>query len=309
VRFSVWPNPERPWGEILDVVMGCDRAGWHGAYVADHFMPNDPDGHPLPGAVLESWALVAALAARVDRLRLGTLVSGNLYRHPAVVANAAVTVDHVSGGRFVLGLGAGWQVNEHAAYGIDLLDVPTRLDHLEEACEVITSLLRNPTTTFNGRHYQLTAAPCEPKPVRGSLPLLVGGRGELRTMRIAARFADEWNSWATADVFRQKSAVLDQHCERIGRDPAAIARSTQALLYLSTDESWLKRHRQRDSARPRLVGTPAEVTDQVGEYQQAGVDELIIPDWTLGPASRARDTLAAFWNEVAVHFSPSPAQG
>jgi F420-dependent oxidoreductase-like protein len=305
VRFSVWPNPERPWAEILDVVVGCDRAGWHGAYVADHFMPNDPDGHPLPGAVLESWALVAALAGRVERLRVGTLVSGNLYRHPAVVANAAVTVDHVSGGRFVLGLGAGWQVNEHAAYGIDLPDVRTRLDKFEEACEVITSLLRNPTTTFTGRHYQLTAAPCEPKPVHGRLPLLVGGRGERRTMRIAARFADEWNSWATAEVFRDKSAVLDHHCESVGRDPATIARSTQALLYMSTDESWLKRHRDRNSARPRLIGTPAEVADQVGQYQQAGVDELIIPDWTMGPASRASDTLAMFWNEVAVHFAPS----
>ena len=305
MRFSVWPNPERPWAEVLDIVVGCDRAGWHGAYVADHFMPNDPDGHPLPGAVLESWALVAALAARVDRLRVGTLVAGNLYRHPAVVANAAVTVDHVSGGRFVLGLGAGWQVNEHAAYGIDLPDVPTRLDKFEEACEVITSLLYNPTTTFNGRHYQLTAAPCEPKPVRGRLPLLVGGRGERRTMRVAARFADEWNSWATTDVFRHKSAVLDHHCESIGRDPATIARSTQALLYMSTDETWLKRHRDRDSPRPRLIGTPAEVADQVGEYQQAGVDELILPDWTLGPASRANDTLALFWNDVAVHFAPS----
>lgn len=305
MRFSVWPNPERPWAEILDLVVDCDRAGWHGAYVADHFMPNDPDGHPLPGAVLESWALVAALASRVDRLRLGTLVCGNLYRHPAVVANAAVTVDHVSGGRFVLGLGAGWQVNEHAAYGIDLLDVPTRLDKFEEACEIVTSLLRNPTTTFDGRHYRLTAAPCEPKPVNGRLPLLVGGRGERRTMRIAARFADEWNSWATTEVFRHKSAVLDRHCESIGRDPATIARSTQALLYLSTDESWLKRHRQGDSTRPRLVGTPAEVADQVGEYQRAGVDELIIPDWTMGPASRARDTLALFWNEVAVQFAPS----
>jgi F420-dependent oxidoreductase-like protein len=304
MRFSVWPSPERPWAEILDVVLGCDRAGWHGAYVADHFMPNDPDGHPLPGPVLESWALVAALAARVDRLRVGTLVSGNLYRHPAVVANAAVTVDHVSGGRFVLGLGAGWQVNEHAAYGIDLPDVPTRLDKFEEACEVITSLLHNPTTTFNGRHYRLTSAPCDPKPVRGRLPLLVGGRGERRTMRIAARFADEWNSWATTEVFRHKSAVLDRHCESVGRDPATITRSTQALLYLSTDESWLKRHRERDSARPRLVGTPAEVADQVGEYQQAGVDELIVPDWTMGPASRAHDTLATFWNEVAVHFTP-----
>lgn len=305
MRFSVWPSPQRPWAEILELVTGCDRAGWDGAYVADHFMPDDPDGRPVPGPVLESMATVAALAARVEHLRLGTLVCGNLYRHPAVLAKAATTVDHVCGGRFVLGLGAGWQVNEHAAYGIDLLDTRTRLDHLEEACEVITSLLHNPTTTFAGRHYRLTDAPSDPKPVRDRLPLLVGGRGERRTMRIAARFADEWNSWTTPELFRHKSAVLDRHCENVGRDPASISRSTQALVYLSNDQSWLDRHRGGDPARPRLVGTPAEVTDQVGEYEKAGVDELIVPDWTMGRASRAAETLAAFRNEVAVHFAPS----
>jgi F420-dependent oxidoreductase-like protein len=305
VRFSVWPNPERPWVEILDVVTGCDRAGWDGAYMADHFMPNDPEGRPRPGPTLESLAVVAALASRVDRLRLGTLVCGNLYRHPAVLANAAATIDHVCGGRFVLGLGAGWQVNEHAAYGIELPGVRSRLDHLEEACEVVTSLLRDPSTTLTGRHYRLTDAPCEPKPLRGRLPLLVGGRGERRTMRIAARFADEWNCWATAETFRHKSAVLDRHCESIGRDPASIARSTQALLYLSNDQNWLDRHRGGDPARPRLVGTPAEVTDQVGEYEKTGVDELIVPDWTMGAAGRAADTLALFRSEVAVHFGTS----
>jgi F420-dependent oxidoreductase-like protein len=306
MRFSVWPNPQRTWAEILDIVLGCDRQGWDGAYVADHFMPNDPEGQPASGPELEALALVAGLASRIDSLRLGTLVCGNLYRHPAVLANAAITVDHISGGRFVLGLGAGWQVNEHSAYGIDLLDVRSRLDHLEEACEVITSMVNNPTTNFDGRHYQLTDAPCEPKPVRGRLPLLVGGRGEKRTMRIAARFADEWNTWATAEVFHHKTGVLDRHCESLGRDPASIARSTQALLYLSHDQTWLDRHRGGDSARPRLVGTPAEVVDQVGEYEKVGVDELIVPDWTMGPVSRARDTLGLFWNEVAVHFRSSP---
>src|SRR2546430_8394430 len=153
MRFSVWPSPERPWAEVLDVVVGCDRAGWDGAYVADHFMPNDPEGRPLQGPVLESWALVAALASRVDRLRLGTLVCGNLYRHPAVVANAAVTVDHVSGGRFVLWLGADWQVNEHAAYGIDFLDVPARLADLEETCDDINSLLSVTMTDLDVRQH------------------------------------------------------------------------------------------------------------------------------------------------------------
>ncbi len=302
MRFSVWPSPQRPWSEVDAIVVACDKAGWDGAYFADHFMPDDPAGRPVDGAVLECWAVVAALAARTERLRLGTLVCGNLYRHPAVLAKGAATVDQISGGRLVLGLGAGWQVNEHAAYGIDLLDVPGRLDHFEEACEVIRSLLSEPRTTFKGRHYQLLDAPCDPRPVRGRLPLLVGGRGERRTMRIAARFADEWNAWCTPDQFRHKVAVLDRHCADIGRDPATVGRSTQALVYLSTDEAWLSRFRGGDAERPRLVGTPAEVVEQVAAYQAAGVEELIIPDWTMGGTSRALDTLELFWTEVASHF-------
>lgn len=302
MRFSVWPSPQRPWSEVRDIVLHCDRSGWDGAYFADHFMPDDPEGRPAEGPMLECWAVLAALAAETENLRLGSLVSGNLYRHPAVVANAAATIDHVSGGRFVLGLGAGWQVNEHSAYGIDLLGVTDRLDRLEESCAVITSLLRNPRTTYAGVHFQLVDAPCEPKPRQDPLPLLVGGRGEKRTMRIAATYADEWNAWGSADDFRRRARILDEHCETVRRDPAAVARSTQALVFLSTDENWLRPLRERGAGRPRLLGTPAEIVDQVGEYQSAGVDELIVPDWTMGGGSRAVDTLALFIDEVASQF-------
>jgi F420-dependent oxidoreductase-like protein len=302
VRFSVWPSPQRPWTEVLALVTGCDRAGWDGAYFADHFMPDDPGGRPTDGDVLECWAVVAALAARTEGLRLGTLVCGNRYRHPAVVANAAATVDQISAGRFVLGLGAGWQVNEHAAYGIDLLDVPSRLDHLEEACAVVTSLLSNQRSSFDGHHYRLVDAPCDPKPTAGHLPVLIGGKGELRTMRIAARFADEWNGWCTPDEFRRKRAVLRRHCEAIERDWSTIACSTQALVFLSEDETWLQTVRDQPSGRPCLVGTPQEVIEQVASYQAAGVEELIVPDWTMGSVSRAQDTLDLFWSQVAVHF-------
>lgn len=303
MRFSIWPSPQRPWADVIDVVSHCDRSGWDGAYVADHFMPDDRGGHPVDGPVLEAWAVIAALASRTERLRLGTLVSGNLYRHPAVVANAAATIDQISGGRFALGLGAGWQVNEHAAYGIDLLGVRDRLDHLEEACEVITSLLRNGRSSFKGRHYQLEDAPCDPKPVQDRLPLIIGGKGEKRTLKIAARFADEWNAWCTPDVFRHKVDVLERHCEAIGRDRSSIRCSTQAMVYLSDDPAWLARRRDEVSAdRPFLIGTPAEVTEQVSAYAAAGVDELIVPDWTMGPAAAASQTLELFWGEVAVNF-------
>ncbi|HEY2813488.1 MAG TPA: TIGR03560 family F420-dependent LLM class oxidoreductase [Acidimicrobiales bacterium] len=303
MRFSVWPNPSRPWAEVLDIVQACDAAGWYGAYFADHFMPNDVGSEPLDGPVLECWGVMAGLAAATEHLRIGSLVCGNLYRHPAIVANAAATLDHISGGRFVLGVGAGWQVNEHQAYGIDLLSTKARLDRFEDACEIISSLLREQRTTFAGDSYRITDAPCDPKPVQSPLPLLVGGKGERRTMRIAARHANEWNAWTTADEFRQKIDVLERHCDDIGRDPASIARSTQGLVYLSTDESWLARHRGGDAGRPVIVGTPAEVVDQVAAYRDAGVGELIIPDWTMGKASRAKDTLDLFWTEVASHFA------
>jgi len=302
VRFSVWPSPQRPWSDIRRIVVHGDATGWDGAYFADHFMPDDPAGQPVDGDVLECWAVLAALASVTQHLRLGSLVSGNRYRHPAVVANAAATIDAISGGRFVIGLGAGWQRNEHTAYGIDLLDVTPRLDALAESCAIIRSLLSERRTSMVGATYAITDAPCDPKPVAGHLPLLVGGSGEKRTMRIAACFADEWNAWGSPQDFTRRSRLLDDHCAAVGRRPDAVTRSTQALVYLSTDESWLARHRQGSDGRAQLLGTPAELTEQVAAYQAAGVDELIIPDWMMGPASRAVDTLDLFWNEVAVHF-------
>ena len=137
MRFSVWPSPARPWQEILEVSAHCESTGWDGVYMADHFMPNTMDGSPADGPVMECWAVMAGLAAAVPRLRLGTLVCGNTYRHPAVLANIAAAVDNVSGGRLVLGLGAGWQENEHKAYGIPLFSTKERLDRFEEACTIV----------------------------------------------------------------------------------------------------------------------------------------------------------------------------
>ncbi|MGH9301843.1 MAG: TIGR03560 family F420-dependent LLM class oxidoreductase [Acidimicrobiales bacterium] len=302
MRFSVWPSSQRSWDEVLALVVACDRTGWDGAYFADHFMPNDTAGKPVEGAMLECWAVLAALAACTNHVRLGPLVSGNLYRHPAVVAKAATTIDQISSGRFVLGLGAGWQVNEHVAYGIDLLDIKPRLDHFEEACAAISLLVNQTRANFSGAHYQLTDAPCDPKPVGGHMPILVGASGEKRSMRIAARYADEWNAWCTPDLFRHKTQVLDRHCETIGRDPKSISRSTQAMVYLSSDESWLSRHRSEESGRPILIGKPEEIVDQVAAYQAVGVDELIVPDWNMGSVERAGDTLDLFWTEVASQF-------
>ena len=294
----------RPWNEVVELAHHCEASGWDGIYFADHFMPNSADDEPHDGPTLECWSVVAALAAVTERLRLGTLVCGNTYRHPAVLANIAAAVDNISGGRLVLGLGAGWQVNEHRAYGIELWDTKTRLDRFEEACAVVTGLLGGSRATFAGEHYELRDAPNHPGPVNGHIPLLVGGGGEQRTLRVAARYADEWNIWSSPELFAQKSAVLAQRCAEIERDPATITHSTQALLFLSTDESWLADKRSADLGRVSIIGTPAEVTDIVGAYRDAGVDELIIPDFTFGPITRAKDTCDLFIGEVAPQLRP-----
>lgn len=303
MRFSIWPSSERPWDETLALTLHCEATGWDGVWYADHFMPNTgPDGPPADGPMHECWSILAALAAATTRVRLGPLVCGNTYRHPAVLANIAAGVDQVSHGRLVLGLGAGWQVNEHAAYGIELPPVRERLDRFEEAVQVVLGLLRQQRTTFAGEHYTVTDAPNDPKPVQERLPLLVGGGGEKRTMRIAARYADEWNSWTTPDVMAHKVTVLRQHCADLGRDPAEITVSTQALLFLSDDVGWLAEHRAAAPGLPTIVGTPAEVVDIVAAYREAGVDELIVPDWNMRTLERRIDTYDLFMTEVAPHI-------
>jgi F420-dependent oxidoreductase-like protein len=300
MRFSIWPSPMRPWADTLAITRHAEATGWDGVYYADHFMPNDFDGdNPLDGPTLECWAVLAGLAASTERLRLGSLVCGNTYRHPAVLANIAAAADHVSNGRIVLGLGAGWQANEHRAYGIPLHDTRTRLDRFEEACAVVRSLLDNERTTFDGKHYQLFEAPCQPAPVQEHLPLLVGGGGEKRTLRIAAEHADEWNVWGTAELVAQKSEVLARHCADLGRDPSTIKRSTQAMMFLSEDETWLAGKREQNLGRPTIIGTPDEVVEIVAGYRDVGVDELIVPDWNMGPVQRTNDTYDLFIERVA----------
>jgi F420-dependent oxidoreductase-like protein len=299
MRFSVWPSPARPWPELLEVARHAEATGWDGVWMADHFMPNDVD---VSGPMHECWTTLAALAAAVPRVRLGALVTGNTYRHPAVLAKMAATVDHVSGGRVVLGLGAGWQENEHRAYGIEFPATGARLARLEEACRVVKALFTERRADLDGDHYTLRQAPLEPKPVQDPLPLLVGGGGERVTMRIAATWADEWNVWGSPDDLRHKGAVLDRHCADVGRDPGTIRRSAQALLFMSDDAGWLDRMRASDLGRAAMVGTPPDVAETVAAYAAAGVGELIVPDWTLGRIERRLATLDTFIGEVAPSF-------
>ena len=302
MRFGIWPSPQQTWEDTLELVRHCEATGWDTVYFADHFMPNGPGAEPLDGDFMECWSVLAALAAAVPRVRLAPLVTSVTYRHPAVLAKIAAAVDRISGGRLTLGVGAGWQENEHASYGIALGSVKERMDRFEEAVQVLASMLREPRTTFKGSYFHVDGAPNQPGPVQTPLPLLVGGGGEKRTLRIAAQWADEWNYWSTPDVLSHKLDVLKGHCDDVGRDPSAIHVSTQALLFLSTDESWLSDKRSMSLGNPVIVGTPGEVTEVVSRYVDAGAEELIVPGFTLGSISRSKDTCDLFMNEVATNF-------
>ena len=233
VRLSIWPAAGPRYSEVLEVAQHAAETGWDGVYIADHFMPNAGTGRKLDDPVLECGSLVAALGAVVPRVRIGTLVYGNTYRHPAVLANMAATIDHVTGGRFTLGVGAGWQVNEHEGYGIELPPVKQLLDRFVEALQVLHGLLRHSRTTIDGEYYQLIDAVCEPKPVQRPLPILIGGSGERRMLRIVAQYADMWNTWGKPDLIARKSAVLDNYCAELGRNPKTIARTAQAWTVMT----------------------------------------------------------------------------
>ncbi len=295
MRVSIWPRPNHRWEDVVQIVGYAERLGWDGAWFADHFMPNTTD---RSGPILECFATLSALAGVVGRLRLGSLVAGNTYRHPAVLANAAATLDHVSGGRAVLGLGAGWQENEHAAYGIAFPRLGERMDRLEEACAVLQALRDRPRTTFHGKHYTLDDAPMEPKP-SGPLPLLVGGGGERRTIPIAARYADEWNVWGDPERFGRKSAVLDRACETLDRDPGTVARSAQALIVIRAPGL---PDMATSGRRPTVEGTFDEVRETIARYVALGLDELIVPDFHLDSVAQTLALIDALTREVLPPF-------
>src|SRR6188472_2079987 len=197
------------------------ESGW----TFDHFYPIFSDSS---GPCLERWTTLTALAQATKRLRVGVLVSGIHYRHPALLANMAATLDIVSNGRLEVGIGAGWNEEESGAYGMELGTPGERSDRFEEACEVIVGLLSQETTDFSGRYYQLTQARCEPKGLqRPHPPICIGGSGERRTLRTTARFAQHWNfAGGSPEEFAHKRDVLHAHCADVGRDPAEITLSS-----------------------------------------------------------------------------------
>jgi F420-dependent oxidoreductase-like protein len=244
------------WSEILAIWQEADdidlfESGW----VFDHFYPIFADS---TGPCMEGWTVLTALAQATRRLRMGTLVTGIHYRHPAVLANMVSTLDIISGGRLELGIGAGWNEEESGAYGIELGNLRERSDRFEEACEILVGLLSQETTTFAGKHYRLTEARNEPKgPQRPHPPICIGGSGEKRTLRTTARFAQHWNFvGGTPEEFARKRDVLYAHCADIGRDPREITLSSHVRLGAD--------------------GDPAPVVDQIAALGEQGLDLAIV---------------------------------
>jgi len=268
------------WEETLSTIKVVETGRWNSLWFSDHFLPPIPGAGLEAEAALESYSMITAAAAVTKRLRLGVLVTGNTYRNPALLAKMAATVDQISNGRFILGIGAAWYKREHEAYGWEFPDIRERCDRLEEAVELIKKLFTaEGPVDYNGRYYKLNKAylspACTQKP---HVPIMVGGNGEKRTLRTLARFGDianiDFNLPGSPEIFKHKLEVIERHCEDIGRDPTEIKKTMLIPFRIENDE---KKAAQLRKARGEwvLYGTIPFIIDRVQQYIDAGAEEII----------------------------------
>jgi F420-dependent oxidoreductase-like protein len=228
LRFGIKTAPQHTtYDAMLEVWREADvTPAFEHAWLFDHFAPIFSD---VNGPCFEGWTLLAAFAAQTNRIRIGQMVTGNTYRHPAVLAHMAATIDVISNGRLDMGIGAGWNEYEHTSMGIPLYAPGERIRRLGEACEIIKRLFTQSLTDFDGRYYQLKESRCEPKPIQKPYPpFVIGGGGEQLTLRVVARYADVWNfAGGPVENLTHKTAILHSHCAEVGRDPAEIEISVQ----------------------------------------------------------------------------------
>lgn len=286
------------WEEMRDAALHVEQLGYDSVWTWDHFVPLLGDA---TGPNFEGWQILAAWGAITRRVRIGMLVTGNTYRHPALLANMAATLDHITAGRAILGVGAAWHEAEHTMYGMEFRTPGWRLARLSEAAEIMRSLLDQERTNFQGRHYTITDATCEPKPVQARLPLMIGGGGEQKTLRIAARWADMWHGFGTPDVVEHKIRVLREHCEEVGRDPAEIMATTGGGVVVRKDRSAIDRRIREVVERNRVTGsyapfagTPDEVARRMADNWRAGVRGFIFGC----PPPYDRETMELLMSEV-----------
>jgi F420-dependent oxidoreductase-like protein len=259
MRFAFKTIPQHTtWADMLAVWQVADEIElYESAWNFDHFYPIFGNTDHA-GPCLEAWSMLAAMAQATNRIRVGCQVTGMVYRHPAVLANMAATVDIISGGRLELGLGAGWNEEECGAYGIALPPLKERFDRFDEGVQAIIGLLSQETTTLDGAYVRLTEARCEPKPVqRPHPPITIGGSGPTRTLRAVALWAQQWNAITSGpDDWLAKRAVLQQRCDEVGRDIAEITCSVNVRYAVGDDL--------------------APLVDQVAAYADAGVDLIVV---------------------------------
>jgi F420-dependent oxidoreductase-like protein len=237
---------------IAGIAITADNHGFDSLWVMDHLYQIEvvgPREHPM----LEAYTLLGALAARTSEIALGTMVTGVTYRNPALLAKIVTTLDIISSGRAILGIGAAWNDDEHAGYGYDFPTAKERLDRLEEALQIIPAMFTEEAPSFEGRHYRVQEVLNNPKPVRGRIPVLIGGGGEKRTLRLVAQYGDACNLFGGPDDVRHKLDVLERHCADVGRDPAEI---TKTVLL--------------------TVGDPGKAADKIPAYTAVGVDGVVI---------------------------------
>ncbi len=257
LRFGICTDQNLPWPTLVERWQYFEALGFDSVWDCDHYIqPSRPTG-----PYFEGWTLLAGLAARTERIRVGVLVSSNTFRHPALLAKEAVTVDHVSNGRLELGLGAGWYEPEHHAFGIPFPEPTELVERLREAVELIDLLLRQDVTTYEGRYYQVREAPFRPAPVQRPRPPLTLGAHGPKMLRIVAEYADRWNSYGTTEEIRERNARLDEACAAIGRDPEAIIRSLYGWTLKLGVDPW---------------ESPAAFEDVVGRYRRVGISEFLM---------------------------------
>ena len=298
------------WEELLSLWQELDReSNFDHLWLMDHFVTGAGTAADSSGPCMEGWTALAALALATSRVRLGILVTGNTYRHPAVLAKMATTVDHISGGRLEFGLGAAWHTYEHQAFAIPFRTTRERLERLDEAAQVIKLLWTQPRPKFEGRYYQLDEPPYNPPNVQQPHPpILIGGGGEKRTLRTVAKYADATNVSGTPDDARRKFEVLEGHCREVGRDYSQIRRTVQLLLFLTDDPGFQQRVVQgvmafrgvgeEEARRSVLLGSVEDVKSQVQAFADAGVQEIVLAQF---PRTH-RESLLRFSSEVVPAF-------
>jgi F420-dependent oxidoreductase-like protein len=277
--INLWPQ-NTTWQTLREHALLADRLGFDSLWVWDHFYSINGDLH-RPN--LEGWQLQAAYAAITRNVRIGCLVTGVTHRHPAVLANMATTLDNISGGRAILGIGAAWNALEHNAYGIDLGTPAERSTRFAEAAKIIRKLVDGERVTHAGTYYELVNAEVLVRPVQARLPIMIGGGGEQRTLRTTARYADMWHGFGTTEQMAHKLEVLRKHCEDVGRDPNEITPVAGKWCVIREDAAEAKRVLDRIVERHGMtsppepfIGGPDEIAEKIAAYWKVGIKGFIV---------------------------------